>query len=193
MISQVQHNVQLHSDLAYTSGGCIALDKSKFFHLDFYFDDDGVSHLFTKDELPTKLIIQSATDGVPVEIEQLDLNDKWRSLGYFINPTGSQERLLKCVQDYVTNWCNHIHTSKLFPNEIIVSYFTVLVPQVTYRLAAASFTYAQCDKLMKPIFPILLNAYGFHRYFSRIMATAPFHYGGLNICHFYDIQGKQKM
>ena len=31
MISQVQHNVQLHSDLAYTSSGCIALDKSKFF------------------------------------------------------------------------------------------------------------------------------------------------------------------
>ena len=193
LVSQVQHNVQLHSDLAYTSGGCIALDKSKFFHLDFYFDDQGVSHLFTKDALPTELTIQSAIDGVPVEIEQLDINEKWRSLGYFINPTGSQARLLQCVRNYVDDWCSHIRSSKLFPNEIILSYFTVLVPQVTYRLAASSFTYEQCDALMKPIFPILLNAYGFHRHFSRIMATAPFQYGGLNITHFFDIQGKQKL
>ena len=101
--------------------------------------------------------------------------------------------MLQCVRDYVNDWCAHIRTSKLFPNKIILSYFTVLVPQVTYRLAAASFTYAQCDDLMKKVFPILLNAYGFHRHFSRVMATAPFHYGGLNITHFYDIQGKQKI
>ena len=120
-------------------------------------------------------------------------SDPWRSLGYFINPTGTQDELFKCAQAYVTEWCSRIRTSKLFPNEIILSYFTVLVPQVTYRLAASSFTYEQCDSLMRRIYPILLNAYGFHRHFSRVMASAPFRYGGLNITHFYDIQGQQKV
>ena len=46
---------------------------------------------------------------------------------------------------------------------------------------------------MRVVFPILLNAYGFHRNFSRVMASAPFMYGGLNIRHFYDIQGQQKI
>lgn len=50
LVSQPTHNVQMHSDLAYTSGGCIAFDKCKFFHLDFYFDSDGTSHLFTEDQ-----------------------------------------------------------------------------------------------------------------------------------------------
>jgi len=193
IVTQAQHNVQLHSDLAYCTGGCIALDKCKFFHVDFYFDEYGQSHLFSKDDLPTSLLINSAIDGVPVEIEQLDVNDPWRSLGYFINPTGSQSQLFKCVEGYVDEWCNRIRTSKLFPNEIILSYFTVLVPQVTYRLAASSFTFEQCDKLMKKVYPIILNAYGFHRHFSRTMASAPFQYGGLNIQHFFDIQGQQKI
>ena len=193
LLSQTQHNVQLHSELAYCTGGCIALDKCKFFHVDFHFDEFGESHMFTKDELPTTLVINSAIDGVPVQIDQLDVNDPWRSLGYFINPTGTQDELFKCVQAYVTEWCSRIRTSKLFPNEIILSYFTVLVPQVTYRLAASSFTYEQCDSLMRRIYPILLNAYGFHRHFSRVMASAPFRYGGLNITHFYDIQGQQKV
>ena len=193
LTSQIEHNVQLHSDLAYCTGGCIALDKCKFFHVDFHFDEFGESHMFTKDELPTSLTINSAIDGVPVEIDQLDVNDPWRSLGYFINPTGCQSELYKCVKNYVVERCTRIATSKLFPNEIILSFFTVLVPQVTYRLAASSFSYEQCDSLMRMIYPILLNAYGFHRHFSRAMATAPFRYGGLNITHFYDIQGQQKL
>lgn len=67
------------------------------------------------------------------------------------------------------------------------------MPQVAYRLAAASFTFAQCDELMKMIYPIVLNSYGFHRHFSRTMAAALFHYGGLHITHFYDLQGQQKL
>ena len=75
----------------------------------------------------------------------------------------------------------------------ILSYHAVLAPQVAYRLVGASFSYDECDELMKIIFPILINAHGFHRSFSRAMVTAPYTYAGLNITHLYDIQGQCKL
>ena len=56
----------LHSDLVFTSGGILALDKCKYYHVDFYFDNDGASHMFTKDQLPAEMMIWSALDNVLV-------------------------------------------------------------------------------------------------------------------------------
>lgn len=46
---------------------------------------------------------------------------------------------------------------------------------------------------MKVIFPILINAYGFPISFPRDLATAPYMYGGLNIIHLYDLQGRENI
>ena len=64
IVKQTQHNVQLHSDLVFTSGGILALDKCKYYHADFFFDDKGESHMFDKDQLPSQMQIQSALDKV---------------------------------------------------------------------------------------------------------------------------------
>ena len=64
---------------------------------------------------------------------------------------------------------------------------------MTYRLAASSLSFLQCDTIMKMIYPILLNAHGLPKSFPRDMAAAPFLYGGLNLPHLYDLQGRENI
>ena len=174
LVKQTTHNVQLHSDLVYTSGGILALDKCKYYHVDFYFDQDGKSHMFTKDQLPSEMQIKSALNEVPVVIEHIDSHNPHETLGYIITPSGNHKELYKIVENHVNDWVKHVTSSSLFPHEKILSYHTVLVPQVAYRLVGASFTYEECETLMKRIYPIMINAHGFHRSFSRAMAEAPY-------------------
>ena len=149
--------------------------------------------MFTKDQPPSAMQIQSAIDKVLVEIEHIDAHSPHVTLGYIITPSGKHAELYALVEKYVDDWVTHVQSSNLYPHEKILSYHTVLVPQVAYRLVGASFSYDECDELMKKKFPILINAYGFHRSFSRAMATAPYTYAGLNITHLYDLQGQCKL
>ena len=43
---------------------------------------------------------------------------------------------------------------------------------------------------MKIKSPIILNAHGLPKSFPRDITAAPFMYGGLNIVHIYDLQGR---
>ena len=146
--------------------------------------------MFTKDQLPSEIQIQSALDGVPIVIEHLDSHNPHETLGYIITPSGQHKELYAMVEDNANDWVAHVTSSSQYPHEKILSYHTVLVPQIAYRLVRASFSYEECETLMRRIYPIMINAHGFHKSFNRAMAQSPYTYAGLNITHFYDLQGQ---
>ena len=137
--------------------------------------------------------IQSALDKVLIKIEHISAHTPHETLGYVITPLGNNDSLYEIVEGHVNDWVASVQSSKLYPHEKILSYHTTLVPQVIYRLVGASFTFKQCDNLMKKIYPLMINAHGFHKSFSRAMASAPYTYAGLNITHFFDLQGQCKL
>ena len=97
------------------------------------------------------------------------------------------------MQYNVNYWVAHVTSSSLFPHEKILSYHTVLVPQVAYRMVGTSFSYEECEALIRRIYPIMINAHGSHKSFSRAMAKAPYMHTRLNITNFYDLQGQYKL
>ena len=133
LVDQTHYNVQLHSDLAFTSGGILALDKCKYYHVDFYYDKEGESHMFTKEQFPSEMMIWSALDNVLVEIEHIDAHSPHETLGYIITLSDKDAELYKIVEGHVNGWVANIQSSKSFPHEKILLLHTVLVPQVTYR------------------------------------------------------------
>ena len=48
IMDQTTFNLQLHSDLVYTTGGKLAHDKCKFYYVQFYFDENGNAKMFDK-------------------------------------------------------------------------------------------------------------------------------------------------
>lgn len=192
-MDQTTHNVQLHTNLVNVTGGCLALDKCKFYHCVFYFDDDGVPHMYSKDQYPSELSILDPIDGKYVSIEQYDPTRTHKNLGYLLAPTGCQYDMFDMIFKCVKEWCDKVEHSSLWQHEIILSYDSVLTPQVRYRLAATSLTFDQCNFMMKFIYPILLHAANLPSAFPRCIAAAPSLYAGLQWEHFYDIQGKEKL
>ena len=193
LLDQTTHNVQLYTDLVNVTGGQLALDKYKFYHCVFYFDEDGNPHMYTKDQHPSNLTILDPIDGKLVSIEQYDPNKTHKNLGCLLASTGCQydmfEKIFKCVRQ----WTEKVENSSLWPHEIILSYETVLTPQVRYRMAATSLTFEQCDFMMKFIYPVLLHAANLPSTFPRCIASAPSMYAGLQWEHFYDVQDKEKL
>ena len=90
LLAQTSHNVQLHTDLVNVTGGCLALDKCKFYHCVFYFDENGDPHIYSKKGNPSSLDVHDPNDGKLVSITQYDPNRTHKNLGYLLVPTGCQ-------------------------------------------------------------------------------------------------------
>ena len=193
IMEQTQSNLQLHSDLVNVTGGRLAHDKCKFYYIKFVFDRNGNARKLRKHENPTGLMVVDSETNEVVSIKHLDVTVPHKTLGYYLSPDGCQEALYDILFYFASKWASSIKNSSLRPNEIILSYYSVLIPQITYRLAAASLSFQQCDKIMEIIYPVLLNAHGLPISFPRDIAAAPFMYGGLNIVHLYDMQGKENI
>ena len=193
LIDQTTHNVQLHTDLVNVTGGRLALDKCKFYHCIFYFDNEGNPHLRTKDQHPSNLEVLDPIDGKLISIEQYDPNKTHLNLGYLLAPTGCQYDMFEKIFNCVKEWSDKVEHSSLWPHEIILSYDSILTPQVRYRMAATSLSFDQCNFMMKFIYPILLHAASLPSTFPRCIASAPSMYAGFQWEHFYDIQGKEKL
>ena len=193
LMEQTTHNVQLHTDLVNVTGGCLALDKCKFYHCVFSFDKNGVPHMRSKAQHPSELKILDPIDGNHIQIEQYEPHRTHKNLGYLLAPTGGQYDMFDLIFKCVKAWSAKVENSSLWEHEILLSYDTVLTPGVRYRLAATSLSFEQCDFMMKFIYPILLNAANLPATFPRCIAAAPSMYAGLQWEHFYDIQGKEKL
>ena len=159
IMEQTTFNLQLHSDLVHTTGGKLAHDKCKFYYVCFKFDTNGNAHICKKSENPPNLMVVDADTKDVVSTKHLDATIPHETLGYYLSPSGCQEALLDVLIHFATKWASSVKSSSLSPHEIILSYHTVLIPQMTYRLAASSLTYPQCDKVMKIIYPVLVNTY----------------------------------
>ena len=187
IIDQTNHNIQLHADLVNVTGGMLALDKCKVYYVEFFFDSDGNPKIYSKQDRPCNIIVRDPLSGKMVPIQQLDPSTPHKNLGYLLVPDGDQTAMFELILGHVQDWQSKVSNSILWPNEVVRSYKTVLVPQVRYRLAATSLSYEQCDFMMKLIYPELLHASHLPSTFPRAIASAPSTYAGLGWDHFYDL------
>lgn len=193
IIEQTNKNIQLHANLVNVTGGMLALDKFKVYYCELFFDSEGNPHLHTMSDRLCQIIVRDPLSGKLVPIKQLDPTTPHKNLGYLLVPDGDQTPMFEFILSHVQDWQAKVTNSILWPHEITLSYRSVLVPQVRYRLAATSLTYEQCDFMMKLIYPELLHASSLPSTFPRSIASAPFTYAGLGFEHFYDIQGREKL
>lgn len=136
-----------------------------------------------------------ATDhgNAEVSLGQLDPNDPWKTLGCFICPTGNQKEIIKQLLHYATHWEKSVNQSTLSPDEVKYSYHTVLLPQITHRLAASYLTPKQCETIMQVISNPITHAQGFLKNIAKIIIHSPPQYAGMVIHHIYDLQGHEKI
>ena len=190
---QTQFNMQKHTYYIATTGGSLALDKCTWYQIHFAFNSDCDPYILDKTQLPGDIEVFRNFDGEKVTIKRLEFNTAHRTLVYFLRPDGKSDDHFVFTEDLVQKWKAKVTSSRLNSKQILKSYDTVLKRQLVYRLVATSFSFRQCDDLMKIISPILLHAANVHTHFPRSIMEAGDAYAGFDFTHLYDLHGQEKL
>jgi len=190
---QTQFNMQKHTYYISTTGGSLALDKCTWYQINFSFDSNGDPYILNKTQMPGDIRVFRNFHGEKVTIKRLEFDTAHRTLGYFLRPDGKSDDHYTFTEALVQKWKARVTSSRLNSTQILKSYLTVLNRQLVYRLAATSFSYEQCNDLMKIISPILLHAANVQANFPRSIMEAGEVYAGFGFTHLYDLHGQEKL
>jgi len=190
---QTEFNMQKHTYYIAATGGSLALDKCTWYQIVFSFNTQGNPVILSKQEMPGEIEIFRNFNGEKVRIKRLEYDVAHKTLGYFVSPDGSSSTHYEFTKDLVHKWKTRVQSSRLNSSQILKSYETVLKRQIIYRSVSTSFSFQQCDAIMKIINPILLNAANLQKNFPRSIMEAGPEYAGFNWPHLYDMQGQEKL
>ena len=193
LLAQTSHNMQKHFDLVVATGGTLALDKCRFYFIDFSFDENHEAYILSIDDNPGELEIFDNSTGQQIRIQRVENTDARRTLGCYISPSNTQHKQFQVLEVYMSQWKNQMQHSSLSPLLVLKAYETILKPQLVYRLATTSFTYEQCEELVKIIRPTILHAHRTHQSFPKSILETSSLYAGFNFTHIYDLQGYEKL
>ena len=193
LLEQTTHNMQKHSNFILSTGGSLALDKCRFFLINFKFDQNHDPQILTSDELTGELTITNIITGNSHVIKRVDSHEARKTLGCFVSPSHNQKPQLEALKQIILAWKHSMTFSSLSNELILQAYETVLKPKIVYRLSTTSLSFDQCETLVKIIRPLILHAHRAHQTFPKVILEAPSIYAGFNFEHFYDTQGYEKL
>lgn len=90
-------------------------------------------------------------------------------------------------------WTNKVTCSSLTGSERTQAYVGYLEKALQYVVFSTTFTFQQCDILMRIVAPVLLNAHGIQRNCARIVLYSTVNFGGIGIRHLFHLQGLERL
>ena len=193
LLEQTTFNMQKHSNFVASTGGSLALDKCRFFLVNFEFDDNHDPYMLSSEELPGELIITDILTGSEHAIKRVEPHEARKTLGCFVSPSHNQIPQFQALKQIILEWKKQMTFSSLSNMLILQAYETILKPKLVYRFSTTSLSFDQCEELVRLIRPLILHAHRAHQTFPKVILEASSLYGGFNMVHFYDIQGYEKL
>ena len=95
--------MQLHTDFVLSTGGTLALDKCKFYFVEFAFNKLGNSYILPMSKSPGELIINNDFASTSTKIKRLEATEPHRTLGYYISPDGNFNKQVQILKDLAKN------------------------------------------------------------------------------------------
>ena len=184
ILAAAQQTDQAHTYFWNTTGGKVACDKGSWYYVDFVFIS-GKPVMIKRDFLPGELQTHPSFTLPPVTVPRLDIMQAHKTLGCLVAANGSQEPQFQELVRLSKKWASTNRTSGLLAKDILLSYYSRLHPQLTYRFSTSNLSHSQCETLMRIILPVLINAHHIQRHFKYSLAMAPPRYGGLNLTHHF--------
>ena len=181
LIGKATHDAQLWSDILWSSGGALELDKCSYHYLRTDFDKHGAPILRTGRH--GEPIVISDPHGRSTTLKQLSVYSPYKTLGTQQCPGSAQRSqssvLIKKAQSLVrtlaTSSC-HGHPAWMF-------YSSVFCKSVGYPLAVSRLSTKQLLQIQGPMIPVILNRLGYERRLAHSLAFGPRSHGGLGLTH----------
>ena len=175
----MQQALDLWEGLIKSTGGAIAVDKCRWWGVDFHWNQNGDWRYKTTAELNTSLFIKD-THEVRDKVRQLEFNESYETLGVLLAADGNQDDQYKELCEWTANWADRLRISFLSESETVQAIQTSIMKKLEYPLLAMTLTREQCDNILKPLLRTALPRTRINRNFCRKTLRAPGGFLGLN-------------
>ena len=192
VLEHLSETEQKHADILYVCGHKLALDKCVYYFSRFKRVGLVYRHT-TIEETPGDLVIRDSETGKVEKIQRLEPMDEHVTLGHLLSLTGSNKDQYNTIRDAMRDWTNKINTSSLTGRERMQAYTGYLEKALQYVVASTTFSFKQCNTLMRIVAPVLLNANSIQRNCARIVLFSTPNFGGLGIKHLFHLQGLERL
>ncbi len=187
MREQMQAGVNTWEGIIDATGGALAVEKSRWWLIDFIWDEKGNYRYATIEDTPGQLTVKD-WDGIVKPIQRMEPTEAYETLGLWMAPDGNLDEQFDRLLTMVKRWSDRIRTSYLRKHDAAYALKVTVLKKIEYALPALNLSKAQCDKLMSPILQAALPKAGYNRNFPKEVIHGPNGLLGAGIHHPYTTQ-----
>jgi hypothetical protein len=148
LFNGIKRDAQTWERLLWTSGGLLELSKCRFYIVYWRFDPGGQGKQMFKEELHNPmLLLTEGNSGTLQEIEQLDLDDPFRTLGTHKTISGDQSIQIAKLKEKSDAYARGILSVNVTHFEAWTGLFVIWLGQMSYVLVATFISRKDCEKI----------------------------------------------
>ena len=192
IFDQLNFIEQLHSDILFSLGHKLAIDKCSFYAADYH--RGKLKHDYKLiHELPGCVHIRETHTSAPINVKRLQPFQAHKTLGCQISLNVNQGKQFRELHKKLESWNSKVKSSFLSASEKIKSYNSYTSKGVEYVLPTSSLSENQCNDLDKLVTPILYHAHSIQKNNSKCVLYSPQKYGGFGHKSVWHLQGILKL
>jgi hypothetical protein len=144
----------------------------------------------TNDELQRpSLQLTEGNTGTLQDVQQLDLNDSFKTLGIHNTISGNQDKQISVMKKKSDTYARGILLTNVTPFEAWTGLFAIWLGQMNYPLVATTLTLKNCEYIQSKAINASLTKCGFSRKSPRAVVFGSPWYGGMGWRHLHYEQG----
>ena len=189
---QLTSEAQIWERCLWTLGGLLRLKKCLYYVIYWQFDSEGKSSLVS----PTQeqiLNFRSSETSTTTRIKQYDPTDDHETLGHMISPSLDPTNATKKLQKITSDFIMTLNCCYLSRYELLLAYYTVLIPRLTYTFATTMYKTSDLIQIQKKIARALLPRLGYSSKTPTEVVYGSPKYGGISFCDLPTKQGIAKI
>ena len=190
--TQLQSEAQIWERCLWTLGGLLRLKKCLYYIIYWKFDSEGKAFLAPPSQEQI-LKLHSSDSSTVTRIKQYDPTKEHETLGHFISPSLEASEAVIKLQKTASDFIITLHRSHLSRYELLLAYYTVLIPRLTYTFSTTMYTEKTLTSIQNKIAQALLPRLGYSSKTPKEVVYGSPKYGGISLRNLFIEQGIAKI
>lgn len=192
LLETAQKNEELQTKYLNAAGGALAPLKCGVWVLDRNSQSLNIKYK-TEKALPGTLHLQSTEAYEPIPLRRYKPNKSQKYLGAKVNPEMCPLDQISALEEKIDDWASKTNHCFLKEEEVLKSLKGTLYPQVEWPMVGSDMSYQQCDKLMGRLRKLITARQKLHSKTKVEITHGPLELAGLDLLHFFNVQGQAKV
>ena len=167
----MQASLQDWERLIEVTGGCLVLDKSPWYLVDFVWNKGNWRF---KDPADARFHLEAKMhNGDMAPLKRLQASEAMEMLGIYISPSGNQSKQVEAMRQITDTWADRFQFGYLRRGEVCTALKTTIAERIEYPLQALALSPKECRYILAPVTKVGLPKAGIPTSIPTTMRHAP--------------------